>query len=100
LAVGKTISTAGTPTWYINDPYFNSLYNLRPTMVSYNNHFTRIQYGKELPGSASLASLGIALGSPAELLVTDQLGHRTGVDPTTNITYSEIPNASYDIDAL
>ena len=100
LAVGKTISKAGTPTWYINDPYFNSLYDLRPTMASYNNQFTRIQYGKELSGSASLASLGIALGSPAELLVTDQLGRRTGVDPTTNLTYSEIPNASYNIDAL
>jgi hypothetical protein len=100
LTVGKSLSPAGNSTWYINDPLRRSLYNLFPTLDYYGNKFTRIQYGKELPGSASLASLSIYLGSPGELLITDQLGRRTGTDPTTNTSYSEIPNASYNLDTL
>jgi hypothetical protein len=41
----------------------------------------------------------IALGSPAELLITDPTGKRLGFDPTTKIGYSEIPNSVYSREA-
>ncbi len=37
----------------------------------------------------------IVLHSPAELLITNSAGQRTGIDPITNTTFSEIPNAAY-----
>ena len=54
-----------------------------------------------LPGNqVALASVSVTLSGEAELLVTDPQGRRTGVDPRTGITYSEIPEASYFIDQL
>jgi hypothetical protein len=40
----------------------------------------------------------IAAHSPVELLVTDQLGRRTGYDPTTQSIVNEIPGAIYTIE--
>ena len=40
--------------------------------------------------------LTIHLHSSGELLITDSLGRRTGLDPSIGQTFNEIPNASYD----
>jgi len=37
---------------------------------------------------------------PAEFIVEDELGKRTGGDPTTNTTFREIPNAHYGVEGL
>jgi hypothetical protein len=101
LAVGETTSVGGTSTWYINDPYYTVLYNLDPTLASsYGNNYTRMQWGGELTGPSQLASISFIIASPAELLVTDPQGHRTGVDPRTGITYNEIPGAFYSVQAI
>ncbi|HUQ72085.1 MAG TPA: Ig-like domain-containing protein [Planctomycetaceae bacterium] len=39
--------------------------------------------------------IGFTLNSPANLLITDPLGRRVGVDPTTGQTVNEIPGASF-----
>lgn len=44
--------------------------------------------------------LMISLGSPAELLLTDPSGRRTGIDPLTNTVFSENPDASYGGDSI
>ena len=46
------------------------------------------------------ASVTNPLPAPAELLVTDPQGHRTGVDPRTGTVYNEIPDATYFVDEL
>src|SRR5262249_11723401 len=49
------------------------------------------------PGATFVFSgdVTIVLHSPAELLLTNSAGQRTGIDPITNTTFSEIPNAAY-----
>ena len=54
---------------------------------------TMVRY--ERGSSATFPSLWLYLCSPAEMLVTDSLGRRTGIDPTTGEEFSEIPGASY-----
>ena len=44
--------------------------------------------------------LTIALGSPAELLLTDPSGRRTGINSATDTTFEEIPGSSYMVDAI
>ncbi|MBA3946618.1 MAG: hypothetical protein H0X37_18895 [Herpetosiphonaceae bacterium] len=100
LATGET-TYQGAPTWYINDPYYNNLFDLVPTLKShYNNVYSRMQWVAEVQGPPSPTSISFALASPAELLITDPQGRRTGVDPRTGTTYSEIPGASYYVQAL
>lgn len=48
----------------------------------------------------ALNSLWFTLYSPAELLVTDPAGQRTGFDPVTGDSYSAIPNSAYDAEGL
>jgi hypothetical protein len=55
------------------------------------------------PSAVTLASITLTLSSssppdkpPAELLVTDPQGRRTGTDPQTTTTYNEIPKGYYD----
>lgn len=44
--------------------------------------------------------LTIALGSPAELLLTDSSGRRTGLNPATGAEFEEIPGSSYMVDTI
>lgn len=44
--------------------------------------------------------LTIALGSPAELLLTDSSGRRTGLNPATGAEFEEIPGSSYLVDTI
>lgn len=44
--------------------------------------------------------LTVAIHSPAELLITNSAGQRTGFDPATNTSFAEIPNAVYVDDSI
>jgi len=100
LAAGVTTMFNGTRTWYINDPYRVSIFNLNPTLESYSNNYIYMQWGVELQEPFQLASISLMLASPAELLITDPQGRRTGVDPRTGITYDEILGAFYSVQSL
>jgi len=70
-------------------------------LYDYNNQY----FGtRELQGTGVTFTFpGIAaftLHSPAELLLTDSSGRRTGIDPTTNTSFAEIPNAAYGDDSV
>jgi hypothetical protein len=47
-----------------------------------------------------LSSINITLQSPAELLITDSRGRRTGFNPITQTTYNEIPHSLYYTERL
>lgn len=60
------------------------------------NRFIQVQrYSVVNDPNVDLSWLTIQLHSPAELLITDPLGRRLGVDPNAAVTYDEIPQASY-----
>lgn len=44
--------------------------------------------------------LTVKIHSPAELLITNSAGQRTGLDPTTNTNFNEIPGAAYFDDSI
>lgn len=44
--------------------------------------------------------LSVKIHSPAELLITNSAGQRTGFDPATNTSFTEIPNAVYAQDLI
>jgi hypothetical protein len=100
LAVGETTLPNGSRTWYINDPYRVNIFNLYATLASYGNNYTRMEWGGELQGPGQLASISLIMASPAELLITDPQGRRTGVDPRTGSIYDEIPGAFYSARSL
>jgi hypothetical protein len=56
--------------------------------------------GPEFKWTDRLSGLTISLHSPAELLLTDPQGRRTGRDPTTNSDYKEIPNSGYGDESI
>ncbi len=45
-------------------------------------------------------NLTITLHSPAELLITNSAGQSTGLDPISNTTFSQLPNAAYVDDSI
>jgi hypothetical protein len=98
LATGERVSSQGK-TWFINDPGGCSAniysYPLTTLQERYGNTYSAHKWGFELSGGSGLASLSIGLASPAELLITDPEGLRTGVDPRTGETYNENPDAYY-----
>lgn len=91
-------------TYLLSDPGGNF-----PTLLSYlrnggtavsatnpPNRFIQVQrYSVVNDPNVDLSWLTIQLHSPAELLITDPLGRRLGVDPNAAVTYDEIPQASY-----
>jgi len=92
VADGKLSNTytVKDPAWY-NTRYLNQ--SKASYVQNYNNYF----YGLRLfsPTIAGVDSISLHLASPAELLVTDPQGRKLGKDPINNISYNEIPNASY-----
>jgi hypothetical protein len=65
----------------------------------YSNKIYRLMVWQQLP-TATLAAIEVHGHSPIEYFLTDPLGHRLGVDPTTGQQYSEIPDADYSIENL
>lgn len=54
---------------------------------------SRVFVGPEVQVNA--AGIIVMLHSPAELLLADPQGHRTGLNPTTGQAFTEIPNSHY-----
>ncbi|PIT97339.1 hypothetical protein COT77_01985, partial [Candidatus Berkelbacteria bacterium CG10_big_fil_rev_8_21_14_0_10_41_12] len=86
--------TVKDPAWYntkiLNEGISDDAQHIR----NYENGFDGLRIYKKGDGIAQSA-IALALGSPAELLVTDSLGRKLGKDPITGIEYNEIPDAWY-----
>jgi len=86
-------------TWLINDPAGGEETTLAKR---YHDRYygLRMFTGPGFDWTDRLSGLTIRLYSPAELLLTDPLGRRTGRDPSTNMDYEEIPNSGYGDDSI
>mgnify|MGYP001562903960 CR=1 FL=1 len=80
------------PAWY-NTKTLNETTDSINKIRGYENGFDGLRIYKKGDGVAQSA-ITIALGSPAELFITDPLGRKLGKNKN-NVEYNEIPNASY-----
>src|SRR3989344_1417635 len=80
------------PAWY-NTKKLNETTDSTNKIRGYENGFDGLRIYKKGDGIAQ-SGITIALGSPAELLLTDSQGRKLGKDEN-GIEYGEIPNASY-----
>ncbi len=87
-ATGKT-NVRSIDTWRIHDPLSSAPTNL---LDSYSNQYNQLMIFK---GAKPRSAILLSLYSPAELIVTDPQGRRTGLDPRSGISYNEIPSSSY-----
>jgi hypothetical protein len=93
LAIGKIVD-GDRDTYAIVDPFFN-----RSSLKSYGYIYAGY-YRYDLSPVSDISAVYFSAGSPVQLLVTDPLGRRTGVDPSTGQLLNEIPRASYITDTL
>jgi hypothetical protein len=94
VAVGRTTTAEGAPTYDVLDPYHGAT----TLAARYSNSYTSI-----IPftgADADARALSFSGHSPIELLVTDPLGRRSGIDPRTGQRFDEIPGAVYSSDAV
>lgn len=93
VAIGR-VSQNGVDTYTILDPYYGET-----TLAAlYQNTYRAI-----VPFAGSTAdarAISFSGHSPIELLVTDPLGRRSGLDPRTGTRYDEIPLALYEAVAI
>lgn len=80
------------PAWY-NTQTLNQITDKINKIRGYENSFDGLRIYKKGDGLAQ-AAITFALGSPAELLITDPLGKKLGKD-ANGVEYQEIPSASY-----
>jgi parallel beta-helix repeat protein len=90
----KLATTYGVkdPAWY-NTKTLNEITDNTNKVRGYENGFDGLRIYKKGEGIAQSA-ITIALGSPAELLITDPQGRKLGKN-ANGIEYNEIPNAWY-----
>jgi hypothetical protein len=85
-------------TFHVNDPggcNLNVYTTPLTTLQKRYGYFDKMTWGFEVSGGGGIASLTFSLASPAELVVTNPLGQRTGFDPRGEVTFDEIPDAVY-----
>lgn len=92
LATGQN---ADRTTWLITDPAGGRKRTLEGNYGNVSGGYRQFR-GPEYEVTDDLNGLVFFLHSPAEMLITDPSGRRTGFDPITGMTYKEIPGASYD----
>lgn len=103
--IGHWVMVAGRTdddqSWKIYDPG-DTVNGPRSLATAYGGIYgATVSYkGQAVTYVDPLNQIWFKLFSPAELLVTDPAGNRTGIDPATNKTYSEIPNSAYDAEGL
>jgi len=97
VATGRDYPQEGT--WLINDPAGGEATNLA---AKYSNryYYSRRFTGPEFKWQDRLSGMTIKLYSPAELLLTDPQGRRTGRDPIGNVDFEEIPESAYVDDSI
>jgi hypothetical protein len=98
---GKVADTASDtytvrdPRWY-NTQTLDDVQDLPNEVRGYGNAFTHGTIFRKLASPVRIAvHVELYLASPAELLVTDALGRRSGRDPRSGVEYDEIPGALY-----
>ena len=77
----------------INDPFYNR------TLLSdapYNN--TAEKMGRFIKTNSDFSLIEIMAPESSEILVTDQQGRKTGLDPKVNQIIEDIPNSSYQLE--
>lgn len=87
------------PFWFNTDKLTATTTNRDLALRNYEGGFDGLRIYKKGDGVAK-SSLSVSIASPAELFLTDPLGRRTGKDPITGATFSEVPHASYFADAI
>lgn len=90
-------------TFEIKDPNGGAARELKDATIphDYKNVYLGTREFQNQPHTFTLQhSVVITLYSPAELLLTNSAGQRTGIDPLTNSTFSEIPNAVYSNESI
>jgi hypothetical protein len=90
-------------TFEIKDPNGGAARELQDTTIphDYNNRYLGTREYQNQPHTFTLQhSVVITLYSPAELLLTNSAGQRTGINPLTNSAFSEIPNAVYSNESI
>lgn len=85
------------PYWYNTDSLNEAVTHNAAKVRDYLGGFDALRVFVPHTGTP-YASLAFALGSPAELLITDAHGRRLGKDPETGTNYNEIPGGSYGSD--
>jgi Leucine-rich repeat (LRR) protein len=92
-ASAKTV-VGDIATWRLHDPLASVPTNL---LDAYGNSYGSLEvFTRSKPKSAIM----LALYSPAEIIVTDPEGRRTGIDPRSETEYQEIPSSSYGQEVL
>lgn len=93
-------------TYLLKDPNggFGDLLNGTTPPRNYNNNYfgTREFQGPDQNFNFPTfeGNLTVTIHSPAELLVTNSAGLKTGFDPITNTSFDQIPNTSYVDDSI
>ncbi len=91
--VTPTGRDADKTTYLINDPNGGVATTLA---VRYNNIYGDIRlFGGPEYIYTDITGIVIRFHSPGELIITDPQGRRTGYDPVSGFSYTEIPGSSY-----
>ncbi len=102
------VTAVGRPqaenTYLLKDPNGGIDANLSSTAAPSRDYNNTYYSTRELQGTGTTFNFGggfsITLHSPAELLITDPSGLRTGLNPVTNTAFAENPNAAYGDDSI
>jgi hypothetical protein len=97
VALGRT-DDAGTWTWKIHDP--GAVAN-KTLAQGYGNTYSSKRLFRHVNDVREmfprpLYHIDFSVYSPAELLVTDPQGNKTGLDPRTNTAYDDIYDSFYE----
>ncbi|HAZ03916.1 MAG TPA: hypothetical protein DCY97_17355 [Marinilabiliales bacterium] len=94
-------------TYTVKDPLFYNTKKLNEAATDknnfirdYNNQFDGLRLYTPVLTGGPIDGISFNLASPAEMLITDPSGRRLGKDPISNIIFNEIPNGSYDQEAV
>jgi hypothetical protein len=94
IATGvNVVDPQGTMSFSIIDPGCHAITSLD----AYGNHFTPVGFVSD---PLDLSALDISIDDPADIVITDPVGNRTGFDPRTGDTLKQIPSSSYFRDFL
>ena len=92
-ATGRDLASS---TFLINDPAGGVERTLRDRNYTNTHAGRRVFSGPQYHYDDPYSGIRLFFHSPGELLITDGQGRRTGYDPVANVSYDEIPGASYD----
>jgi hypothetical protein len=86
--------------WYTSDPAFGTKGLLSTRRSPYNNWQCVKLFSADWFPNDGKPHMFVTLGSPAELVIIDSQGRRTGFDPRTGVSYNEIPGVILDYEIV